>query len=229
MILLVGLLLGALLSRCDWKLHEVALALFGLYTGLTYIRFLILAGILIAPLFARLLDFVPPYQPEIDKPALNGIMLAGMLTFLILGFPSAAQLKESVDKDYPAEILPYLKSHPPAGRVLNSWLWGSYLCWHDRGFKDFIDSREDVFLYAGVFNDYIDFLGLKDAKKVLDKYNIKYVLIEPSQPICVLLKEDPDWKTVFNGTVSVMFERVGASPPADTQKPSPAGKANEAR
>lgn len=229
MILLVGLLLGALLSRCDWKLHEVALALFGLYTGLTYIRFLILAGILVAPLFARLLDFVPPYQPEIDKPALNGIMLAGMLTFLILGFPSAAQLKESVDKDYPAEILPYLKSHPPAGRVLNSWLWGSYLCWHDRGFKDFIDSREDVFLYAGVFNDYIDFLGLKDAKKVLDKYNIKYVLIEPSQPICVLLKEDPDWKTVFNGTVSVMFERVGASPPADTQKPSPAGKANEAR
>jgi hypothetical protein len=218
LILLVGLLLGALMSRCDWKLHEVTLALFGLYTGLTYIRFLILAGILIAPLFARLLDIVPPYRREIDKPIINGILVTAMLVFIIHGFPTRPQLQESIDKDYPAEILPYLKSHPPAGHVLNTWLWGSYLCWHDRDFKDFIDSREDVFLYAGVFKDYIDFLGLKDTKTVLDKYHIKYVLIEQSQPVCVLLREDPDWKVIFSGKISVMFERVPVKSPVDTAK-----------
>jgi hypothetical protein len=229
LILLVGLLIGALLSRCDWKLHEVTLALFGLYTGLTYIRFLILAGILIAPLFARLLDFVPPYRREIDKPVINAILMAGMLVFMVHGFPSRSQLQESIDKDYPAEILPYLKAHPPTGPVLNTWLWGSYLCWHDRNFKDFIDSREDVFLYAGVFKDYIDFLGLKDAKAVLDKYKIKYVLIETSQPVSVLLKEDPNWKTIFEGKVGVMYERVEAKIPAGEAKPDLVSNPQEAR
>jgi hypothetical protein len=221
LILLFGLILGALLSPCQWKLHEVTLALFGLYTGLTYVRFLILAGILIAPLLARLFNFVPPYRREIDKPILNGLLMAGMIVFIVHGFPTKSQLEQSVDKDYPAEILPFLKANPPTGHVLNTWLWGSYLCWHDRGFKDFIDGREDVFLYAGVFKDYLDFVGVRDAKAVLDKYKIKYVLIERSQPVCALLDGDPNWKVIFKGKVSVMYERIPTKQAVDGAELAP--------
>ena len=52
LILIIALLLGALLRGFRWKLHELGLVLFGLYCGLTYMRFLILAGVLIAPLLA---------------------------------------------------------------------------------------------------------------------------------------------------------------------------------
>jgi hypothetical protein len=65
--LLIVLLLASLLSRGCWQLYELALVLFGLYCGLTYIRFLFLAGILGAPIIAKLLKFIPQYQPELLK------------------------------------------------------------------------------------------------------------------------------------------------------------------
>lgn len=224
LVLLLALLLSALLSRYQWKLQDLVFVLFGLYMGMTYIRFLILTGILVAPFLAKLLDFVPPYRREIDKPVLNAILLAGMVVFMVHGFPTKAELQESVDRDYPAEILPYFEAHPPTGHVLNSWLWGSYLCWHDRSFKDFIDSREDVFVYAGVFKDYIDLLGLKDTRRTFDKYDIKYVLFESHAPVTRFLRANPDWKVLFEGKVCVLFERVGPNTPQGAGIPVPTGR-----
>ena len=61
---LIILLLGALLRQDRWSLTDVALVAFGLYSGLTYIRFLFLLGIVAAPLISKLLDFFPPYCPR---------------------------------------------------------------------------------------------------------------------------------------------------------------------
>jgi hypothetical protein len=221
-ILIVGLLLGALLSQYRWKLHELGLVLFGLYTGMTYIRFLMLGALLIAPLLAKLLRFVPPYRPEIDKPVLNVLLMAAMLAFIIRGFPSSAQLQQSLEKDFPAEVLPYMKSQRLSGPVLNSYSWGGYLCWHDRNFREFIDSRCDIFVYAGIFKDYLDFIGLQHPDAVLNKYGIRYVLFQQNDPVTLFLKHDPNWKVVFSGSVSIMFERVGDPPPTEIRKPVPA-------
>ena len=220
-ILIVGLLLGALLSRYRWKLHELGLVLFGLYTGMTYIRFLMLAALLIAPLLAKLLRFIPPYRPEIDKPVLNVLLMAAMLAFIIRGFPSSAQLQQSIEKDFPGEVLPYMKSQRLLGPVLNSYSWGGYLCWNDRNFREFIDSRCDIFIYAGIFKDYLDFIGLRHPDAVLNKYGIRYVLFQQSDLVTLFLKHDPNWKVVFSGPVSMMFERVGDPPPAEIRKPVP--------
>jgi len=218
LILIVGLILAALLSQYRWKLYELGLVLFGLYTGMTYIRFLMLAALLIAPLLAKLLRFVPPYRPEIDKPVLNVLLMAVMLAFLIRGFSSPPHSQQYIGKDYPADILPYLKSHELSGRVLNSYSWGAYLCWNDRNFKDFIDSRADIFVYAGVFKDYIDLLGLENTTAILDKYRIQYVLFGPKELVSVLLRHDRNWKVVFSGPTSLMFERVGDLPPTEVRR-----------
>jgi hypothetical protein len=222
-LLILGLLLGALLSGHRWKLHELWLVLFGLYGGLTYIRFLLLAAILITPLLARFLDFVPPYQREIDKPVLNALIMAGVLLFMIRGFPSTAHLQESIEAQYPAEVLPYLRSHPPAGPVMNSYLWGGYLCWYDRGFKDFIDGRQDIFVYTGVFQDYINLIGVNDSAAILDKYGIRYVLYPAHEPLTYALEHDPKWRVIFRGRITMMLERVGVTPVPSVNRPPPSG------
>jgi hypothetical protein len=220
-ILIVGLLLGALLSQYRWKLHELGLVLFGLYIGMTYIRFLMLAALLIAPLLAKLLRFIPPYRPEIDKPVLNVLLMATTLAVIIRGFPSSAQSQQWLEKDFPAEVLPFMKSQRLSGPVLNSYSWGGYLCWNDRNFREFIDSRCDIFVYAGILKDYLDFIGLRNPEAVLNKYGIRYVLFQQNDPVTLFLKHDPNWKAVFSGPVSIMFERVGDPPPAEVRKPVP--------
>jgi hypothetical protein len=224
LVLIVALLFAALVDRHSWKLHEVGLVLFGMYSGLTYSRFLFLFGILVAPLVAKSLDFLPPYRPEIDKRPLNALLMAGCLVFMVRGFPSAAALEQSVNKEYPAEVLPYLQSHPPAGPVLNFYLWGGYLNWKDHDFKNFVDSRVDIFEDAGVFKDYIDLNELRNPSAILDKYAIRYVLFPPGEPLSLVLKHDPNWKVTYSGVISTVFERVG-TPPAAAGTPGAPGVA----
>jgi hypothetical protein len=204
----IGLLLGALLYRRTWQLDEVVLASFGIYASFTHVRFLLLAGILLAPVFANLASWMPGYRPEIDKPLLNALILCGGLAFMIHSFPTNETLHQSIDRDFPEEILPYLRSNPPSGRVLNYYTWGGYLVWRDPTFRDFIDSRVDVFEYGGLLQDYLDLIDLKNVTAVLQKYHVRYVLFPGNEHLSYVLANDPGWKVDYAGNVSILFERV---------------------
>jgi len=216
--LLVILLVSALRGGCRWTLAELGLVLFGLYSGLTYIRFLFLAAIVTAPVIAKVLDFVPPYRPDIDKPLLNALLMVLMIGGVVRYWPRSAELETIVDQQFPANVLPYLRAHPPAGPMLNFYTWGGYLGWNDRNLKVFIDSRVDIFEYAGVFKDYLDLLGLKDPKNILDKYQIRYVLFPPDEPLTYALQHDPEWKVLYGDRVSVLLERVGNTSRGDATR-----------
>lgn len=221
-VLLITLFLAALLRRRRWTVTEVALLLFALYSGLTYVRFLFLLAIVVAPLLAKLLDFAPTYRPEEDTPVINALVICLMIAGMIHYWPSTAQLESAVAGQYPAKILPFLKTHPPDGPVLNAYLWGGYLELNDRNIKTFVDSRVDIFEYAGVFQDYLDLLGLKQLKPILDKYKIRYVLFPHDEALTYVLEHDPGWKEIYSDELSVLLERVdGASPGAAAQRVNP--------
>lgn len=210
LLLIVGLLAAALVRDKRWKLVELGVVLFALYSGLTYIRFLFLLGIVVAPVVAQILDIIPPYRPEIDKPLLNAIFMGLMVAGMAYYYPTTRALDDSVAQQYPTEMIPFLKTHELKGRMLNDYLWGGYLGWNDRNQKVFIDSRVDMFEYTGVFQDYIDLMGLKKPQSILDKYQIQYVLFQQDQPLTYVLEHDPGWKVITKNKVSALFERVGA-------------------
>jgi hypothetical protein len=218
LILIAALLLGALLRSRRWELYEVGLVLFGLYCGLTYIRFLMLSSILIAPLLAKFADFIPPYRREIDKPVLNALLILGALAFMVRVSPSAPKLQQSINRSYPAEALSFLRSHPTDGPMLNYYLWGGYLGWENRSTKCFIDSRVDIFEYTGVLKDYLDLLDLKDFQVILDKYRIRYVLFPRKTCLSLVLAYDPKWRVIYRGQLSEMFERVGSIGPEGSKE-----------
>jgi hypothetical protein len=207
-VLLITLLLTALLRRRRWTVAELCLLLFALYSGLTYIRFLFLLAIVAAPLLAKLLDFVPLYRPQADTPLINAIVICVMIGSVVHYWPTTAEMQSSVAKEYPAAILPFLKAHPPNGPVLNAYLWGGYLEFNDPNVKTFVDSRVDIFEYAGVLQDYLDLLSLKQPNLLLDKYKIRYVLFPHGEPLTYVLEHDPQWKEVYSDEVSVLLERV---------------------
>jgi hypothetical protein len=208
LVLLAGLFCSALATRYQWRLSDLLLVLFGFYCGLTYQRFLFLAGIIVAPILAEMLYFVPPYRPEIDKRWLNAAIIIAILALLMYRFPSPAQLERQVAEHYPAEVLPYLESHDLSGHMLNFYNWGGYLGWKDPKLKVFVDSRVDMFERPGVFGDYLQVQTLAAPMRILDKYQIRYVLYPSQEPLTYMLKTSPDWKVLYTGQITALFERV---------------------
>ncbi len=213
LVLLVALFLAALLRRRRWTVAEVALLLFALYSGLTYIRFLFLIAIVAAPLLAKLLDFVPRYRAEMDTPVINGVVICLMLGSMLYFWPSTTQLESTVAGQYPSKVIPFLQAHPPDGPMLNFYLWGGYLEQNQRNVKTFLDSRVDIFEYAGVLQEYLDLLALKQPKAILDKYKIRYVLFPHGEALTYVLEHDPEWKQIYSDELCVLLERVNASSP----------------
>ena len=212
LILLALLFCFALISRHKWRLSDLVLVLFAFYCGLTYDRFLFLAGIITAPILAEMAHFVPSYRPEIDKRWLNAAIIAGILAFVVYRFPTPLELERQVAEQYPAEVLPFLRSNDFPGRTFNFYDWGGYLEWNAPQLKTFVDSRVDIFEYAGVFGDYLKVHTLADPDRVLDRYQIQYVLFPARQPLTQMLQNSPRWKVIFNGQLTTMFERTGPVP-----------------
>jgi hypothetical protein len=220
LIVILGLLISALLRDRRWNVGAVLVLLFGIYSGLTYIRFLVLLGIVAAPLVASALDFIPRYRPLDDTPRVNTAVILLMLGMMVYFWPREVKVEKSVAESYPAGIIPYLKANPPQSNVLNFYLWGGYLGWNDPEMKVFVDSRVDIFEYEGVLKDYLDLLGVDNLDHkpdaLLTKYKIQYVLFPPSDsanPLHVggqlvyVLEHDPAWKTLYKDKVCILLER----------------------
>ncbi|MGH9516521.1 MAG: hypothetical protein ACRD3P_12690 [Terriglobales bacterium] len=219
-LLIVGLILAGLLRNRRWRLGELLMLLFALHAALTHIRFLALLGIVIAPLLAKLLDFFPPYRPEMETPRVNAAVMLAMIVAMVYFWPHQAAIRKSQEETYPVGVLPYLQHHPLQGNLVNYYLWGGYLEWNEPDVRVFIDSRVDIFEYAGVLQDYLDLLGsdslVRGLDPIMQKYNVRYVLFPPgdsSNPLLrgsgliYLLQHDSRWKVAYQDKACVLMER----------------------
>jgi hypothetical protein len=220
MLVLAALLLGALASRVRWKLEEVALCMLAIYSGITYSRFLFLAAILLTPLLTKFLHAIPPYNPEIDKPLLNALFLAGAVGVVAFQFPSNSKLEKTVTERFPLGAMTYLNGHPLDGHVFNYYMWGGYITLHHPEVKTFVDSRSDIFEYRGVLQEYMDAISLKKTVEVLDKYKVRYILFPPAEPISYFLRHTQGWRIAYEDSVSVIWERAELPPDVESASPS---------
>ncbi|MGA3318507.1 MAG: hypothetical protein ABSC64_18990 [Candidatus Korobacteraceae bacterium] len=211
LILIFSLMAAALFSRRQWRLDEVLLTAFALWAALSHGRFLFFAGLIVPPILAPRLKLFPPYRPEIDKLWLNAGIMAAVVGWLIFSFPSSAKLQQRVSEDYPTAALELMQRQHVNGRIFNDYGWGAYMEWSAPELKPFIDTRLDLFLYNGVFDDCIRATALKDSFGILDKYKIEYVLLPPHQPLTYLLEHSPAWHSIYTDKVAVLFERTPAT------------------
>jgi hypothetical protein len=106
--LAVTLILALARKRC-WSVDQVAFLIIGYYAAMTFSRFLFLAAILVTPVFARELDFLPPYRRESDRRWLNAVLIVAILGGCVWRFPSSDYLLRDTVRNYPVKALPYLR------------------------------------------------------------------------------------------------------------------------
>lgn len=130
--IMAGAILLQLIRRRNWMLHEVLFLLLGLYSALTYSRFLFLGAILILPLLATDLAESMPYDPGRDKPGWNAAIMLGLLAAVVSHYPANRQLDRHQSREYPTQALPYLSHFHPDGNVFTDYAWGGFLIWNVR-------------------------------------------------------------------------------------------------
>jgi len=209
-VMLAATIVLGLARRTRWRLWEVVFIIIAFYSAMTYSRFMFLAAIVVTPFLARELNVLSPYRAKADRPIVNAVLLLCLAALSIAIFPTGAQLEEGTRRSYPGKALPYLERLHPEGRVFNDYLWGGYLIWNARQIPVFVDSRVDIFEYAGVFQDYLTAKSGVGSLDVLAKYHIRYVLhSKKNEPLAYLLMHTSGWKVDYEDDVAVLLERIG--------------------
>ncbi len=198
----------ALIGRRRWRIDDALLTTFVLYCGLTHIRFLFLAGLVLPPVLAPHFDGISSYDPMRERRWLNLILELTAIGVIVVGFPSPERLQAQISGFFPVRAIAFLRAHPQEGRMFNLYQWGGYQEWMLRDVKTFVDSRSDIFDYKGVLQDEVDVINLKNTQEILDRYRISYILYPAETSLSYFLSKMPQWEQIYNDGQAVIFRRV---------------------
>lgn len=212
MVMLLALFVSMLFSRRRWKLYEVLTSILALYVSLMYWRMQFFAALILVPLVAARLPLFPPYNPRKEKPLLNAAIIVGVIALVFLRMPSDADLNEQIWRTYPASALTVIRAEGTTDPVFNEYMWGGYMIWNARQTKTFIDGRADLFVYRGVFDDYVKIVRLQGSEDLLERYGVRTALLKPHDSLSVLLEHDPCWRKVYDDGIAVVFRKQEGAP-----------------
>jgi hypothetical protein len=208
-VLVLGVLLAAIFSPERWRLDEAGFTIVALYYGLTYSRFIFLAGILLPPVFARRVKLMTPYDRGLDRRLPNAVALLVLIGLFAVSVPQHSKFRDPVQ--YPAGAVAYMKANGIQSHVFHEWVWGGYLIWNMPELKVFIDGRGDPYVGTGVFKDYLAAVSGENPQAVLDKYHVQYVLMPADSLLVQTLKSRPAWTVRYSDQTSVLLQRVPIS------------------
>jgi len=193
------------------KFHPAEIALFfgGTTMACLHLRFVLLFVVFFAPVFAVLLArWMTPYERLKDRFWLNSVVIAIVLACIIRYFPTQKETQLFVDREFPTNAVSYLKQHPLAGPMYNTYGFGGYLIWALPEKKVFIDGRGDLYELGGAFADYLEIARLTPATFfLLNAYGIQSCLLERDEPLATLLAATPEWHKAYSDERSVLFVR----------------------
>jgi len=198
----------AIIGRKQWRIDDALLTAFVLYCGLSHMRFLLLAGIVLPPIVSPHLGKISSYDPRRERRFINSILLALVAGACILGFPSVKKLNGEQSQYFPIRAIDFLRANPQGGNMLNVYDWGGYLEWNLPQSPTFIDSRTDIFEYNGTLKDYLNITGLINSDELLARHQISYILYPSDTPLAYFLSKDIHWERIYRDDQAVIYRRV---------------------
>jgi len=199
--------LAQIVFRFYLRLEEVVLVVGGIVMACLHLRFLLVFVPVFTPCFSVIVArWVPGYDHKKDRYVLNAALMGLLFVGMVHWFPSPANLQRSVSEKFPVSAIEYLRQHPVAGPMFNSYGFGGYLVL--AGQKVFVDGRADPYERGGSLADYFYITQLRPgALTVLQNYGIQSCLLDRTEPLVTLLSAVPQWQEIYRDNVSVLFVR----------------------
>ena len=198
-----------ILRRAEVRMVEIVLAAMGLVLALQHQRMVFVFGLLVAPLASRLMaEAYQEFDTSRDLPFANAVLMAFFALGIYWGFPTPQNLEQQVQKNNPVKAVEYVRQAGLTGPMLNEYGYGGYLIWALPEHKVFIDGRADVYEWAGVMKETADWYSLAaDPHELLDKYGIRFCLLDSRSPMAMIVRLLPGWKQVYQDEQAIVLAR----------------------
>ena len=196
------------------------------FMGLRYVRGLLMFFFVVPLILARpagaaarfLAPQLPGMKGDDDEGAPDPVLdlLKKRLTPILIGcLALAAVMTVSTwrwkeigppKSNTPEAAIEFVRSKNITGNVFNDYLFGGYLIWSH--IPTFIDGRAlpfgDDFLRQ--YAETVNLADIDKAFKVLDDYNVTWVILTPTQPLAKALTHE-SWDEVYSDKYAVVFAR----------------------
>ena len=201
--------LMALFRRGEFRLEELILLALGFGMALRHQRMLFVFGILAAPVISRMLaNAWERYDARRDLRVANAIFMLAAVGAIFWAFPSARQMQAQVAKTSPVQAVNFIRRTGLVGPMLNDYNFGGYLMWALPEQKVFIDGRADVYDWTGIFSEMARWsLVQEDPNLMLNKYGIRYCLLQKNEPAAKVMPLLRGWSRVYTDDLAVIFVR----------------------
>ena len=198
-IYLLFIIMTMLISSKKIKLIDFILLLFVSYLGLKSVRFW-----LYSPIVMSFIIF--DYVKEIRVSNLPIYILSSLIV-LILGVSiynfKYVNITSHLNLD--DEVIKIIKKENPK-RLFNMYEYGGELIYND--VDVFIDGRADLYSKYN-FKDYLDISNLNnDYKKLIDKYDFDYLLINKKANIYNYLKYESSYNVLYENKNLILYKKT---------------------
>ncbi len=225
-VVLAGIIMKFSPRKVTWT--EALLLLAFLFAGFKALRMVMWWGMVSAPILAahfcsiewvrrRISGEKEKAKAETECLVLNILFFIVFLISIIGFLPwfrpylPIKSMRNIIDpRNAPAAIANYVKEEGLKGNMFNDINWGSYLIWKLwPEYKVFADNRLHL-VPAETWKDYMDVdLGLADWEKILNKYNISFVVLskKDNKRTIEFIGESQNWKKVYEDKAGAIFVR----------------------
>ncbi len=206
---LLGCMLVAVTGKCPIRFDELVLLGLGAWLSFSHMRMLPIFGLLAGPIVARMLSgFWDNYEPAKDRILPNTVVMGASLLAVVLFFPGQQNLEAQVQSGSPVKAVEFMKQNHLAGPVLNDHQYGGYLMWEAPEYPVFIDSRTDVYVWNGVFDQYLKWSNRQtDPSGLLNKYGVNLCLVASGSNRERILDGLGNWQRVYSDEQAIVYVR----------------------
>jgi hypothetical protein len=205
---------GAMFGRRRISTTDLLLLLFAMNAGLYAVRNIPIAAIIMSVALGPVLASVPfPGRSLLDNMAalekqFRGHGLAVTVTIasaLLSGQVMAIKFDEKI---LPVRAVEFIAQRGIHDHLFSTDSWGSYMIYRlYPGFKVYFDDRHDFYGEAFVKECAKAFLGSRQWREPLDKYQVQWVVMPPDSPLSSLLREDHDWQVDYDDGLAMVWQR----------------------
>jgi hypothetical protein len=216
MAVLLCLFVLVMTRRSELFWDEFLLLVLATWMAVSHQRMMVFFGILAAPILCRQLSTLwDAYDAAGDRIWPNAVMLGISALVVILAFPSSQNLEQQVEDLSPVKAVQFIRSSHLQGPMLNDYGAGGYMIWTSPELPVFIDSRTDLYEWAGVLDEYVSWMSLQsDPRALLQKYGINFCLLDSHSSIIKVLIQIHEWKIVYTDKNFVILVRTAPDGPA---------------